>query len=64
MGNCLVSIHVTGCHHNGVPHDIDQMAAKFVDELKRYHNVTAAYMVNGGESDLMNSVARFPLGGK
>ena len=26
MGNCLISIHVTGAHHNGKCYDIDQMA--------------------------------------
>lgn len=61
MGNCLISIHVTGSHHNQVEHDIDQMAAKFVDELKAKHNVTAAHLVSGGEYDLMNTTARFPI---
>lgn len=64
MGNCLVSVHVTGCHHNGIANDIDRLAAEFVDHLKaKGHNVTAATLVSGGESDLMNEKARFPLKG-
>jgi hypothetical protein len=27
MGNCIVSVHVTGAHHNGRPDDIDQIGA-------------------------------------
>ena len=61
MGNCIISIHVTGSHHNGIMRDIDQLAASFVDDLKRSHNVTAAYIVSGGEYDLLNQTARFPL---
>ncbi len=65
MGNCLISVHVTGAHHNGAPNDIDQLAAKFADELKaKGHNVTSATLVSGGEYDLMNTVSRFPLKGK
>lgn len=62
MGNCLISVHVTGAHHNGEPYDIDQHAAQFVDRLKAAgHNVTAATIVSGGEHDLLNTVSRFPL---
>lgn len=61
MGNCIVSVHVTGSHHNGESYDIDQMAAKFVDELKVKHNVTAATIVAGGESNLLNSASRLAL---
>lgn len=62
MGNCLVSVHVTGCHHNGIPNDIDQLAADFVLSLKaKGHNVTAATLVSGGEYDLMSTTARFVL---
>jgi len=62
MGNCIVSVHVTGCHHNQLEYDIDQMAAAFVDDLLRKgHNVTAAYLTTGGEYDLTNRAARFPL---
>ena len=64
MGNCIVSVHVTGAHHNGKDYDIDQMAAVFVDALKaKGHNVTAATVVSGGEYDLLNTAARFPLVG-
>ena len=60
MGNCVIEIHVTGSHHNAIEADIDQMAAKFVDELKAKHNVTAAFLMTGGEYDMLNE-ARFPL---
>ena len=64
MGNCIVSVHVTGSHHNGQPRDIDQMAAAFVDQLKATgHNVTAATVVSGGEHNLLNTASRFPLVG-
>lgn len=62
MGNCLVSIHVTGSHHNGGEHDIDQLAAGFVDRLKSLgYFVSSASLVSGGEHDLLNTAARFPL---
>jgi hypothetical protein len=61
MGNCVIEIHVTGSHHNSIAQDIDQLAARFVDELKQSHNVTAAFLVSGGEYDLLNESARFPL---
>lgn len=62
MGNCLVSVHVTGAHHNGLQSDIDQMAASFVDALKASgHNVTGATLVSGGENDLLSTASRFPL---
>lgn len=61
MGNCLISIHVTGSHHNGVAEDIDQIAGQFVDELRRKHNVTAASIVSGGEHDLLSAGQRFSV---
>ncbi len=62
MGNCIVSVHVTGAHHNGRDFDIDQMAAVFVDALKaKGHTVTAASVVSGGEYDLLSTVSRYPL---
>lgn len=61
MGNCLITVHVTGAHHNGADSDIDQMAAAFVDALKAKHNVTAAHLVSGGEYNLMDKAARFPI---
>lgn len=62
MGNCLVSVHATGAHHNGQPYDIDQLAAEFVDKLKAAGaTVTAATFNAGGENDLMNTASRFPL---
>lgn len=61
MGNCLISVHVTGAHHNGLETDVDQMTAKFVDELAKKHNVTGAKLVSGGENDVLNTASRFPL---
>lgn len=64
MGNCIVSVHVTGGHHNRLPSDIDQLAHAFVAELKVMgHNVTAATIVTGGENDLLNTASRLPLKG-
>lgn len=62
MGNCLIAVHVTGAHHNGLNYDIDQMAAEFVDKLKaKGHSVTAAKVVAGGEYDLLDEKRRLPL---
>lgn len=61
MGNCIIVVHVTGSHHNSIESDIDQMAGKFVDELKQKHHVTSASIVSGGENDLMHTAARFPI---
>ena len=64
MGNCVIEVHVTGTHHNGHCADVDQIAARFVDELKAEgQNVTAAFLVSGGEYDLLNKSARFPVAG-
>ena len=57
-----MAVHVTGAHHNGLREDIDQMAARFVDNLRlRGHNVTAATVVSGGEYDLLDEKTRFPV---
>ena len=59
MGNCLVSVHVTGAHHNSKDYDIDQLAAEFVEA--KGHTVTGAKLVSGGEYDLLDLPSRFPL---
>jgi len=61
MGQCLISIHVTGSHHNNSASDIDQMAAEFVAELGKLHTVTAAYMTNSVEQDLKATTILFPI---
>ncbi len=61
MGQCVITIHVTGGHHNKSASDIDQMAAEFVKDLSKIHNVTAAYMINGAEQDLKSTKILFPL---
>jgi hypothetical protein len=60
MGQCVITIHVTGSHHNKATRDIDQMAAEFVQDLKKFHTVTAAYMANGAEQDLQTTPVLFP----
>jgi hypothetical protein len=62
MGNCLISVHATGAHHNGLKSDLDQMAADFVQKLKAAgHNVTGATILTGGEYDLQSAGQRFPI---
>jgi hypothetical protein len=55
-------VHVTGTHHNKKRSDIDQIAAKFVDDLKAAgHTVNLAHLVVGGEYDLAHQPSRFPV---
>lgn len=62
MGNCLVSIHVTGCHHNGLRDDIERMAARFVGELREAgHDVGHATVVAGGVTDVSSERSLLPL---
>lgn len=62
MGNCLINIEVTGCHHNGRSDDIDQIAADFVQYLKaKGHNVTHATLHAGGMTPLDDITRRMPL---
>ena len=64
MGNCTVTVHVTGAHHNAKATDIDQVAARFVDELKSAgHNVTDAQITSGGTHDLLSTAVRLPVVG-
>ena len=56
MGNCIISIEVTGCHHNGLVSDIDQMAHKFVMELtKAGHSINRATLLSGSSQNLIAS---------
>jgi len=60
MGNCMISIEVTGSHHNGEPYDIDQLAKEFVLTLKsKGHTVSHAALNVGGGYDLTDK--GFPL---
>jgi len=62
MGNCVITIRVTGTHHNGARSDIDQMAGDFVDHLKaKGHSVADATITSGGTQDLAHKESRFPL---
>jgi hypothetical protein len=56
MGNCTITVHLTGAHHNKKnPNDANRMAAKFVDQLKDAgHNVEAASITHGGREDLLD----------
>lgn len=48
MGDCTITIHVTGAHNNGRSEDIDEMAKEFVARLKLVgHNVKHATVTNG-----------------
>lgn len=57
MGNCTITVHLTGSHHNKKnPKDANRMAATFVDELKAAgHNVEHASFTHGGREDLLDS---------
>jgi hypothetical protein len=58
MGNWHISIKGVGIHHNGRKDDAEQMAADFVDELKKAgHSVTHAEMTHGGSLDLADRKA-------
>jgi hypothetical protein len=56
MGNCTITIHLIGSHHNeNNPNDANRMAAAFADELKRAgHNVEHASITHGGREDLLD----------
>lgn len=59
MGNCSMTIHAVGSHHNtGLDHDINKMFARFVDELKaKGHSVTHAVLHHGGAEDMLDEKA-------
>lgn len=59
MGNWNITVRGVGSHHNTANEkDADRMAAKFVQELKAAgHNVVAASITHGGESDLSDPAA-------
>ena len=62
MGNYVIAVHGTGCHHNGAEYDADQIAAKLVDELKaKGHSITAATITSGSTQDLLSTSSRFAL---
>lgn len=55
MGNWTIVIHGTGCHHNAKHYDAEQLAAKFVAELKAQgHSIEGAALTFGGSLDLTN----------
>ena len=56
MGNWNLTIAGVGSHHSGSAADVEQMAAKFADELKAAgHSVTRAHVTTtGGEIDVLN----------
>lgn len=58
MGNCTITIHVTGGHHSLRPDDIDAMAKDFVAALKAAgHSVTHAAVTNGSTEELHHAPA-------
>jgi hypothetical protein len=51
MGNWNISIRGVGAHHNAIKEDVEQMTAKFVDELKKAgHAITGACVTTGSET--------------
>jgi hypothetical protein len=65
VGNCAISIVVSGENHNGKRTDIDQMAADFIEHLKaKGHTVIAAHLVSGVEFDLLKPESRYGLAGE
>lgn len=58
MGNWNISIRGVGQHHNNAPEDVEQMAARFVESLKKAgHSVGSAVVTTGGEVDVTSGVA-------
>ena len=56
MGNCTITVHLTGSHHNKKNStDANRMAAKFADDLKAAgHNVEHCSITHGGRTDLLD----------
>lgn len=62
MGNFTIRIQGVGTHHNQLPSDVEQMAAKFVDELRaKGHSITAADVHTGGVTGLHPESQVMPL---
>lgn len=57
MGNCTITIHLTGSHHNDDYHkDANRMSVRFVEELMAAgHHVEGASFTSGGREDLLSS---------
>ena len=57
MGNWHISIKGTGCHHNGDKTDVEQLAKKFVEDLKAAgQSVSSADVTTGGAMRLPEDV--------
>ncbi len=53
MGNWNVTIQGIGCHHNNAPGDIENLTAKFVEDVKKAgHSVSLAHVTTGGLTDV------------
>lgn len=63
MGNWNISIRGVGPHHNGIKDDVEQIASRFVAELRAAgHSVASASVTMGGEVVLAQSVEFSPFG--
>jgi len=58
MGNWNVNLTGVGCHHNADPNDVEQLTAKFVEQLRKAgHNVVTATVHTGGETQVIDRPA-------
>jgi hypothetical protein len=65
MGDCTITIHVRGSHHNkSNPSDIARMADRFVADLKKAgHAVHSASITSGGRQELLGTPADYDQAG-
>jgi hypothetical protein len=61
MGNVTAVIHATGAHHNGLASDIEQVFARFVDELKAFGHTVEHAAVTVGSREVVPAPAPAPV---
>jgi hypothetical protein len=55
MGNFNITVRGVGIHQSGSPNDVEQMTARFIDQLVYAgHNVMGGTVTIGGEVDVLN----------
>lgn len=53
MGNIAIIIRAVGVHHNGIAYDQEQLAKRFVDEMRSVgHTVLTAHVEGNGSVDV------------
>lgn len=58
MGNIAIIIRAVGVHHNALAYDQEQLAARFVDEMKAAgHSVLSAHVEGAGSQDVSKGTA-------